>query len=152
MHSHKQLCSEATMESDGSAPTAANDEGANPTEAARLPGYEMPDMDRLNNLLERLRAAPREELLAAFFKRRAAPRRPDAVERYPASREANLALNLALNEKRLIAPAFRDFLKTSHGTGFSEAESTLSMDNQVIDLHYLHCHYRSQVKPSNSIY
>jgi hypothetical protein len=122
------------------------------TALTRSGDFVLPDLDRLNSLLEKLRKADRMSLLSAFLKRRDALKRPNALENYPSVREAYLALHMAMNEKGCIAPAFRDHLRVTKARGLSSAEVLLSRDNQVIDLHYLHCQHRKRVKPNNRKY
>jgi len=115
-------------------------------------GFAIPNHEKMDYLLSRFRKANREELLKAFLKKRDALKRPNEVERYPSIRETYLALHFALNERGIMAPAFRKHLSINKYKDLSPAESLLSKDNQLIDLHYLYCQHRSHIQPSNLLY
>ena len=65
-------------------------------------------------------------------------------------RESYCALHIHFNQQNLIAPAFRPLRKLTKNTGLSNSEIALSRDRIVIDLHYLHTHYRQVLVPQKS--
>lgn len=63
-----------------------------------------------------------------------------------AHRRKYLASHFIANEKGLAAPAFRQMVTQRSHQSLTEEQELISRDRQLIDIHYLYCHHRNDLK------
>ncbi len=109
--------------------------------------YQFPSIETLQPVLDLLRSKSDSKLIHSIkkYENKSSSR---STENYINSRETICAFHLVLNEKGLLAPAFRPFVKLSKNKGLSDIEKILGNDNQVINLHYLHCQHKGKFIPT----
>jgi hypothetical protein len=112
--------------------------------------YQFFSIESLGKLISNLNGEQDQKLVEAV-RRMDQGGRP-SLKSYLDIRDRFCAVNLVLNEKNLIAPAFRPFRRLLNNKGLSHEDSLLGCDRQVIDLHYLFCNHHGRPKPSDNEY
>lgn len=109
------------------------------------PPYEFPTI-ALEEYLAKFRNAPKSSLVAKVLGLTPSPNKTD---NYLDNRAAYCALGIHLNETGLIAPAFRPVKRLNKAKNLTAEEEILGLDRQVIDLHYLFCQHRPEIRPTD---
>jgi len=79
-------------------------------------------------------------------------KRDEDKAHYSKIRNKFCAMHYVLNQRGLVAPAFRGLRRLTKNKHLTDSEKLLSKDRMVIDLHYLHCNYRDNVIPKRGEY
>jgi len=110
-----------------------------------------PSIEELEPALSKLRSTSDKKLLSTIKRYNERHPSPSFLS-HVRSRNTFLAINIVLNERAIIASAFRPFRKVNKHSGLSDGEKLLSVDTQIIDLHYLFENYKDQISPTDEKY
>ncbi|MEW8221950.1 MAG: hypothetical protein AB2729_06400 [Candidatus Thiodiazotropha taylori] len=112
--------------------------------------YQFVSESVINSYREKLDQYSDEKIISSIIKMSQRGRGSSSSKTYDEIREGICSFNIILNERSLIAPVFRPFRKNTNRIGLNDEEKLLSLDRQVIDLHYLYIQHKSRVNPSDS--
>jgi len=108
--------------------------------------YSFPSIEKLEPVLELIRSKSDVQILTSL-RSYAHKTTGHSKSDYLKSREKFCAFHIVLNERGLIAPAFRPFRRLYKNTDLSAEEQMLGRDIQVINLHYLYCQHHGRFEP-----